>query len=162
MENQKPQIVTQTNQGNVRSVTQPFIIVGCLIEQDGKFLLIEQNGKWNQPAGWLELEESIINGAKREAEEETGIEVNIEKCIGIYTLIKHKNDKILHAVKHIFLAHPTGKKIEKSEELHSDWFTVEQIKSMEGKFWDPDIIQIAQDAISGEGISLEYFKKEIV
>lgn len=32
-----------------RHVTQPFIVVGCLIEKEGKFLFVYQDGKWNQP-----------------------------------------------------------------------------------------------------------------
>ncbi len=56
------------------------IIVGVVVEKDGKYLLVQEakascHGKWNLPAGHLDPNETIIDGAKREAKEETGCEV---------------------------------------------------------------------------------------
>ena len=53
------------------------IVVGGLIEKDGKFLLVQENkekyrGKWNIPAGRLNDNETILEGAKREILEECG------------------------------------------------------------------------------------------
>ncbi len=138
----KPQIVTKTEQGNKRCVTQPFIIVGSVVVKDDKYLLIHQNGKWSIPSGWLEMEEDIIIGAKRETEEETGLEVKIKELAGVFPLIKYKNDIVLHAVKIIFISELTGRLIENSEDLEYDWFTLEKIQSMEDLFWDPDIPKI--------------------
>lgn len=63
-----------------RCFTQPFVVVGAIIEKNGKFLLVREGltdrpdyGKWNQPAGWLDLGEDPIAGAKREVEEETDL-----------------------------------------------------------------------------------------
>lgn len=141
-----------------RKCSQPFIIVGCLIEKDGKFLFINENGKWNQPCGWLELRENILEGAKREAEEETGIEVEITDFLGVYTLIKQKEDKILHAVKFIFLARPMGKKIKSIKNLKTGWFTSEEIKKMDGQFWDPDVQKEINNYLAGKRYPLEIFK----
>ena len=54
-----------------------IIVVGGIIEKDGKYLLVKENrgrwkGTWNLPAGCLEDQESIIEGACREVFEETG------------------------------------------------------------------------------------------
>ena len=53
------------------------VMVGGVIEKEGKFLLVQEakencKGKWNLPAGHLEINESIFEGAKREIFEETG------------------------------------------------------------------------------------------
>lgn len=142
-----------------RHATQPFVVVGCLVEQDGKFLLIRQGGKWNQPVGWLELREDIIDGAKREVEEETGLEVQISDFLGAYTLIKQKGDNIiLHAIKFIFIAKPTGKKIDSKEVLENKWFNAEEIKTMNGQFWDADMITEIKDYEAGKRYPLEIFK----
>lgn len=46
-------------------------------DEDGKILLIRRrdNGKWDLPAGGIELGESITDCLKREVKEETGLEV---------------------------------------------------------------------------------------
>lgn len=58
------------------------VIVGGIIEKDGKILLVQEKqekcyGKWNLPAGHLDPNESIMQGAIREMKEETGCDVEI-------------------------------------------------------------------------------------
>jgi len=129
-----------------RCCTQPFIVVGALVEKNGKFLLIQEGGKWNQPQGWLELGENIIKGVKRETKEETGFEINIVGFIGVYTLIKRRENKTLHAVKFIFSAKPVRKNV-KSKKYNSKWFTFNEIKMMKNKkqLWDSDLPKIIED-----------------
>lgn len=56
---------------------KPHVTVACLVQARGKFLVVEEtvNGKatWNQPAGHLEADETLIEAASRELWEETGI-----------------------------------------------------------------------------------------
>ena len=57
-------------------VWKPHVTVAAVVERDGRFLLVEEhtsNGlQFNQPAGHLEENESLIDAVKREAFEETG------------------------------------------------------------------------------------------
>ena len=58
------------------------IIVGGVVKKDGKYLLVQEakkecKGKWSIPAGHLEPNETIVEGAKREILEECGLEVEI-------------------------------------------------------------------------------------
>lgn len=58
------------------------VIVGGVIEKDGKVLLVQEKqeicyGKWNLPAGHLDHNESIMQGAVREIKEETGCDVEL-------------------------------------------------------------------------------------
>jgi len=52
-----------------------------------KVLLVRRvdNGKWAVPGGYMEAGESFSEACKREVIEETGLEVNIKRLIGIYT-----------------------------------------------------------------------------
>jgi len=60
----------------------PKIVVGCIPERDGKILLCKRAiepryGFWTAPAGFMELGESIAEGAARETLEEACAEVEI-------------------------------------------------------------------------------------
>mgnify|MGYP000845525921 FL=1 len=56
---------------------KPHVTVACVVHAAGKFLVVEEtiNGKatWNQPAGHLEADETLLEAASRELYEETGI-----------------------------------------------------------------------------------------
>jgi ADP-ribose pyrophosphatase YjhB (NUDIX family) len=67
---------------------QPHITVATVIENQGRFLLVEElkAGRLvlNQPAGHLEANENLREAAVRETLEETGWEVELTGLIGIY------------------------------------------------------------------------------
>ena len=48
--------------------------------------------KWNLPLGHLDSGEDILAGAKREAEEETGLKLKIGGLVGIYHYKKKNNN----------------------------------------------------------------------
>jgi ADP-ribose pyrophosphatase YjhB (NUDIX family) len=66
----------------------PHVTVATVIEDRGRFLLVEEmaNGRavFNQPAGHLEADESLIQAAVRETLEETGWDVELTGVTGIY------------------------------------------------------------------------------
>ncbi|CQJ25535.1 nudix-like NDP and NTP phosphohydrolase YmfB [Yersinia enterocolitica] len=49
---------------------KPHVTVACVVHAQGKFLIVEEtiNGKklWNQPAGHLEADETLLQAAERE------------------------------------------------------------------------------------------------
>ncbi len=60
----------------------PKIVVGCVPEKDGKILLCKRaieprHGYWTVPAGFMELGETIAQGAARETMEEACADVKI-------------------------------------------------------------------------------------
>lgn len=68
----------------------PKLAVDILVEENGKILLIKRNfepfkGKWALPGGFVELGETVEQAAVREAEEETGLEVELEGILGVYS-----------------------------------------------------------------------------
>jgi ADP-ribose pyrophosphatase YjhB (NUDIX family) len=67
---------------NIVHYQNPKIVVGCVPERDGRILLCKRaieprHGYWTVPAGFLELGESIADGAARETLEEACAEVQI-------------------------------------------------------------------------------------
>jgi len=66
----------------------PVPAVGILIEMDGGVVLIRRGqpphqGEWTLPSGFIEADESAEEAAVREAEEETGLKVEIIEMAGI-------------------------------------------------------------------------------
>lgn len=66
----------------------PHVTVATVIEDRGRFLLVEEmaDGRavFNQPAGHLEADESLMQAALRETLEETGWDVELTGVTGIY------------------------------------------------------------------------------
>ena len=109
------------------------IIVGGVIEKDGKFLLVQEakekcRGKWNIPAGHLDLNETIYEGAKREVFEECGCKVEITGVLQIGNKLVENNTWISVIFKTKLLE--DNIKFNKDEILDVKWFTYEEILSM--------------------------------
>ncbi len=69
----------------------PRIVAGVVAHADGKILLCRRaidprKGFWTLPAGFMELGESVEEGAKREAHEEARAELEIETLLGMYSI----------------------------------------------------------------------------
>jgi 8-oxo-dGTP pyrophosphatase MutT (NUDIX family) len=66
----------------------PEITVAAIAETDGRFLLVEerinQRLVFNQPAGHVELGESLLTAVIRETREETAWRFEPESLIGVY------------------------------------------------------------------------------
>jgi ADP-ribose pyrophosphatase YjhB (NUDIX family) len=59
----------------------------AVFDAGGRILLVRRadDGKWCLPCGWVEPNESPEETVVREAREETGLEVEVVRLIGVYT-----------------------------------------------------------------------------
>ena len=68
-------------------IWKPNVTVAAIIEQDGRFLLVEEHTslgvRFNQPAGHLEEGESLLAAVTREALEETAYEFVPQHLVGV-------------------------------------------------------------------------------
>ncbi|MDX7985796.1 NUDIX hydrolase [Xenorhabdus sp. 12] len=66
----------------------PHVTVACIVHAENKFLVVEEiiNGKslWNQPAGHLEADETLLAAAERELWEETGIRARPQSFLKLH------------------------------------------------------------------------------
>lgn len=117
------------------------IIVGGIIEKDEKYLLIQEGrgrckGLWNIPAGTLDAEELLVEGAVREIKEECGLDV---KLTGICEVggTSFPNDSFAMIT---FATEIIGGKIEVDgdEILDAKWFSYEEILEMKDQLRGED------------------------
>jgi hypothetical protein len=76
--------------------TFPFVeAAGGLVQhEDGRFLFIYRNNKWDLPKGKIEKNETLIKAAKREVSEETGVtDLEIKRPLPITYHIYNANGK---------------------------------------------------------------------
>lgn len=115
-------------------VWKPRVVVASVIEQKGRFLLVEEliNGVQviNQPAGHLEHGESLIEAVKRETLEETGYRFEPTALLGVLMLSSDDPERVY--LRFTF----TGTLLEKVADYQLDadiiathWLTPEEIRA---------------------------------
>jgi 8-oxo-dGTP diphosphatase len=112
-------------------LAKTFIVCGVVIEKDGKYLLVQEKqpkayGKWNLPAGKVDLGETLEQAAIREAKEECGYDVELERHL--LTLHQAVDRPVMHSYK----ASITGGELlfPEDEILGATWFTPEEIQKL--------------------------------
>ncbi len=88
----------------------PAVAAGTLVEEEGKVLLIRRGveprkGYWGLPAGYVEADESADEAAVRETMEETGVQVEIDDLLGVYSFGQSISDR---GVLILYSAHATS------------------------------------------------------
>ena len=68
----------------------PKVAATCIVEQDGKILMIRRAlqpgiGLWSVPGGYVDRGEVVEEAAAREVLEETGLEVEVQRLVGLFS-----------------------------------------------------------------------------
>ena len=109
-------------------------IVGTIILKDGKILMVKEAkekcyGKWAFPAGHIEPNEAIYDGAKRETYEETGCTVELKKAFPVF--LKNTNDSKIVMMHFLSDLVNEENSYDKDEILETKWISIDEIKNME-------------------------------
>lgn len=161
-----------------RVFTQTHGVVGAIIERDGKFLLVKEawgtanggdRGKWNHPAGWIDLGQDPLLCVKKEVREETGFDFEPTALLGIYSLVRKDLAGHLgkpgfpHGIKLIFTGGISGAAQTGNEEISEvKWFLPQEIEAMDAKtLRDTDIKQQVKDYLSGRRYPLEIIRHQV-
>ena len=112
-------------------------IVCVVIKKDNKFLMVQEGKEhcfkeWNFPAGHLEYGENIIDGAVREAYEETGYKVKIVGLLGIHNYLSRSKN---HCIRFNFIGEIIDgeAKFDGKEIIDVKWISLDDIKNMDDK-----------------------------
>lgn len=103
------------------------LVAGVVIKKDDKYLLIEElrQGKifLNIPAGHVDPRETPIEAARREAREESGLDV---KLTGIRALLSNTWKQGTHSVYWIFDGEVLGGELRPESGSTAHWLTLEE------------------------------------
>lgn len=87
----------------------PLPTVDIIIELDGGIVLIKRRNPpfgWALPGGFVDYGETLEEAARREALEETGLEVRLQRQLHTYS--DPKRDSRFHTVSTVFVASAEG------------------------------------------------------
>lgn len=141
-------------------IWKPHATVAAIIEHNNKFLMVEELiqgvAVFNQPAGHLEPDESIIDAVIRETREETAWQFVPEAIIGIY-LWKHPENgetylrvAICGSCKNHDAQQPLDKEI-----IQSIWMSRHELLAEPKKLRSPMVINCIDDYLAGKRYPLD-------
>lgn len=114
----------------------PIPAVAAVIVRDGEILLVKRGtepskGKWSVPGGSIEWGETLTDALKREINEETGLEIEIIRLIGVSDLIVDSGPAY-HYVLIDYLARPIGGNLRRgSDAAEVQWVPVDKLSDYE-------------------------------
>ena len=108
-------------------------IVGTIILKDNKILMVKEAkekcyGKWSFPAGHIEPNETIYEGAKRETLEETGCTVNLKKAFPVF--LKNTEDSKIVMMHFLSDLIEESNSYDTNEPIEKKWISLNEIKNM--------------------------------
>ena len=108
-------------------------IVGTIILKDNKILMVKEAkekcyGKWSFPAGHIEPNETIYEGANRETLEETGCTVNLKKAFPVF--LKNTEDSKIVMMHFLSDLIEESNSYDTNEIIEKKWISLNEIKNM--------------------------------
>jgi ADP-ribose pyrophosphatase YjhB (NUDIX family) len=135
-------------------IWKPNVTVAAVIEKDGKFLLVEeetaQGLRYNQPAGHLEADESLLAAVTRETLEESACHFVPQNLLGIYRW--HAAGSNTTYLRFAFTGEITGHEPDRPLDtgiLQAVWLIPEQIRATQARHRSPLVLQCVEDHIAG-------------
>ncbi len=98
------------------------VVVGCLVKNDNKFLILKRGdnedsypGIWELPSGKVEFGETLEQAVRREVREETGLEIDNPVLYGFFQY----QTEVKYSVQINFTANTDSQKVKLTE--HEDF-----------------------------------------
>lgn len=136
---------------------KPNTTVAWVVVCQQRFLIVEEidDGKtvFNQPAGHLEADESLLSAAKRELFEETGLELEPDYLVGIYQ--SEVTGKNIQYLRFCYVAELDDLDLPETAPQDSDitaahWLTLKEIKQKSDQLRSPMVMQCIKDFLDAK------------
>ena len=140
-------------------IWKPNTTVAAVIEQHGKFLLVEEETadgiRLNQPAGHLEDGESLLEAVAREALEETAYHFQPQHLLGIYQW--RRPDKEVTYLRFAFTGLATGPDKNRALDdgiIRAVWMSADEIRSCRTMHRSPQVLTCIEHYLAGQRFPL--------
>jgi 8-oxo-dGTP pyrophosphatase MutT (NUDIX family) len=141
-------------------IWKPDVTVAAVIERDGKFLLVEeetsQGVRFNQPAGHLEADESLLDAVTREVLEESAYHFVPRHLLGIYRWHSADSDTtyLRFAFTGAIAGHEAGRPLDTGI-LQAVWLTSDEIRATQPLHRSPLILRCVEDYLDDKRYPLD-------
>ncbi len=138
---------------------KPHTTVAAIVEEKGKFLLVEETtergNRFNQPAGHLEDNESLLDAVIRETLEETAYAFKPEALLGVYHW-RHEHNSTTY-LRFSYIGSVSNHQPERSLDkgiIRTVWMTIDEIRQHAHLMRSPQVISCIEDYLNGQQFSL--------
>jgi len=141
-------------------IWKPNVTVAAVVERDGKFLLVEeetaQGVRFNQPAGHLEADESILDAVTREVLEESAYHFVPQHLLGIYRWHSAESDTtyLRFAFTGMIAGHEAGRPLDEGI-LRAVWLAPDEIRSTQAHHRSPLVLRCVDDYLGRKRYPLD-------
>ena len=141
-------------------IWKPSVTVAAVIERDGKFLLVEeetsQGVRFNQPAGHLEANESLLAAVAREVLEESAYSFTPQHLLGIYRWHAPESDTtyLRFAFIGAITGHDATRKLDDGI-IQAVWLTPDEIRAAQERHRSPLVLHCIEDYLAGKRYPLD-------
>ena len=137
---------------------RPNLTVDCVVfgldEEDLKILLIQRNlppfeGKWALPGGFVKMDETLEEAAKRELKEETGVQnLYLEQLYTFGAVERDPRERIVSVAYYALVNLNDYKLVAATDARDAAWFSVDDLPSL--AFDHTEIVNVAQKRLKGK------------
>ena len=130
-------------------------VVFCTIDEQLKVLLVKRGsepykGQWGLPGGFVEDQEDLIDGMKRELEEETGLKIQNARQLKTYgTPGRDPRGRTVSVVYHALIEQKDSEVKAGDDAAEAQWFNVHHLPEVLA-FDHAEILQDALKALKSE------------
>lgn len=113
--------------------TRPFVAVAAVVWKGNDILLVSRGteprlGEWGLPGGAQELNETAMEGARREVREETSVEIDITGIIDVVDSIHREDDgrvRLHYTIIEFSAEWRAGEPVAGEDAAKAAWFSIE-------------------------------------
>lgn len=135
-------------------IWKPNVTVAAVVERDGRFLLVEEQTErgllFNQPAGHLEADESIVAAVARETLEETAWEFSPQHLVGVYRWRPSGSDVtyLRFAFSGLLGTHHADRALDEGI-VRTVWLSPDEIRNGRDRHRSPLVVRCMEDYLAG-------------